>query len=236
MRAAPSTWKRVFLARALSAPSSHLSTVHLLCCRQALDDAGIQATDIDEVLLVGGSTKIPLVAEKLTEFFGSPPRKGLHADEAVAMGAAMHGASLGGSSEDVLLLDVLPLSVGVAEGKRFTAVLRRNTPIPTARTEEFATVRDFQSAVKIRVYQGDHLEVANNRLIGTFRLENLPPGRAGLVKVDVTFRVDENGLLQVEARDKRTGIARSISIRDCIRLSDEEVQQYSRQIADEMAG
>jgi molecular chaperone DnaK len=207
----------------------------LLCCRQALEDAGVSATDIDEVLLVGGSTKIPIVAEKLTEFFGSPPRKGLHADEAVALGAATHGAALTGSSEDVLLLDVLPLSVGLAEGKRFAPVLRRNTPIPTSRTEEFATVRDFQSAVKIRVYQGDHLHAADNRLIGTFRLENLPPGRAGLVRLDVTFRVDENGLLQVEARDKRTGVTRSVTIRDCIRLSDEEVQQYSRQLEQEMA-
>ncbi len=205
----------------------------LAACRAALDDAGLTPSDINETLLVGGSTKIPLVQQKVEEFFGQAPRKGINADEAVALGAALQAGIVEGEIDDVLLLDVLPLSLGIGEGERFASILRRNTTVPTFRTESFSTVRDFQSSVLIRVYQGDHAYVAENRLIGTFRLENLPPARAGQVRVEVQFNVDENGLLQVTARDARTRKEQTLVIRDSMRLSDTEIEKFGVQLDEE---
>ncbi|MFT7621249.1 MAG: molecular chaperone DnaK [Myxococcota bacterium] len=195
----------------------------MTCVEQALEDAGVSASDIDDVLLVGGSTKIPYVQRALEDFFGQPPRKGVSADEAVAIGAALQAGIVEGTTDDVLLLDVLPLSLGIAEGDRFASILRRNTTVPTYRTENFSTVRDFQSSVLLKVYQGDHSHVKDNRLVGTFRFEPLPPMRAGQVKVEVKLSVDENGLLEIEARDARTGRKQAMSIRDSMRLTDAEV-------------
>ena len=197
------------------------------CCRKALDDAGITPKDVDDVLLVGGSTKIPLVQRQLEGFFGKPPRKGVHADEAVAIGAALQGQALQTDDDELLLIDVLPLSLGIAAGDTFERVLHRNVPVPTFRTQTFATTRDHQGSVLIRVYQGDHPKVADNKLIGTFRLENLPPAPAGALKIEVTFSVDSNGMLQVEARHKGTGHAQAVHVRDAIRLSDQEIARLS---------
>lgn len=205
----------------------------LACCRTAVEEAGLTVGAIDDVLLVGGSTKSPYVQRRVEEHFGKPARKGVSPDEAVAIGAAVQAAMLEGHTSDVLLLDVLPLSLGIAEGPKFAPILRRNQPIPASRTERFSTVRDFQNSVLIRVYQGDHPEVRDNRLIGTFRLENLPPARAGQIRVDVTFRVDENGILVVEAADPRTGLKRSLSVNDSMRLSEEEVKSLRIRVNDE---
>ena len=203
----------------------------LRCCKQALEDANLAPRDVEEVLLVGGSTKMPYVRKRVEEFFGQATRKGLNPDEAVAIGAAVQAALLEGQTDDVLLMDVLPLSLGIAAGERFAAILRRNQPIPTSRTERFSTVRDFQSSVLLKVYQGDREMARDNRLIGTFRLENLPPARAGQVQIDVTFKVDENGLLDVEGQDARTGLKRTISVRDSMRLSDDEIAALRGRIA-----
>jgi molecular chaperone DnaK len=199
----------------------------LRCVREALSDAGIAVGAADEVLLVGGSTKIPLVQQKIAELFGKSPRKGINADEAVAIGAAIQAALLAGEIDDLLLLDVLPLSLGIAEGDNFAPILLRNTPIPTFRTERFSTVRDFQNSVRIRVYQGDHATARDNRLVGTFRLENLPPQRAGGITIEVTFQVDANGLLQVSARDARTSRISTIDVRDTMRLSDDQIAELA---------
>ncbi len=207
----------------------------LACCRTAVEEAGITVAAIDDVLLVGGSTKSPFVQRRIEEFFEKPARKGVNPDEAVAVGAAIQAAMLEGHTSDVLLLDVLPLSLGIAEGPKFSPILRRNQPIPASRTERFSTVRDFQNSVLIKVYQGDHPEVRDNRLIGTFRLENLPPARAGQIWVDVTFRVDENGLLVVEAADPRTGLKRSLAVTDSMRLSEEEIKSLRTRMSDESA-
>ncbi len=203
------------------------------CCRQAMDDAGATTKDVTDILLVGGSTKIPAVQKAIEEYFGQAPRKGVNADEAVAVGAALQAGIVEGTTDDVLLIDVLPLSLGIAEGDRFASILRRNQTVPTFRTESFSTVRDFQSSVLIRVYQGDHPYVKDNRLIGTFRLDNLPPMRAGQVKIEVTFSVDENGLLSVEARDARTKKATQITIRDRMRLTEAEVEKLGIKIEED---
>ena len=204
----------------------------LECCQKALQDAGIGPANVDDVLLVGGSTKMPYVQQAIAELFGKPARKGVNPDEAVALGAAIHAAALAGEADDVLLLDVLPLSVGLAEGDRFAAMLHRGSTIPTFRTDTFTTSRDYQSSVLIKVYQGEHSSVKENRLIGSFRLENLPPKRAGDMKIDVTFSVDASGLLQVEAREAATGIKRAVQVRDAMRLSEGEIQTLSRRLAE----
>ena len=202
-------------------------------CRQALDDAGLTPAEVDDVLLVGGSTKIPLVQRRLEEFFGQAPRKGVHADEAVALGAALQGGIIAGEMDDILLLDVLPLSLGIAEGERFAPILRRNTSLPTFRSDTFSTVRDFQSSVLFRVYQGDHPSARDNSLIGSFRLDRLPPRRKGQVRIEVKFSVDENGILEVAAIDERTKLAASIQVRDSLRLSDDEIARLSASLDDE---
>lgn len=203
----------------------------LRCCQEALADAGLVARDIDDVLLVGGTTKIPMIHKRVEEFFGRTPRRGISPDEAIAMGAAIQAAVLDGQEDDVLLLDVLPLSLGIAAGPNFVPILHRNQSLPCSRTERFSTARDFQSAVLVKTYQGDHERVADNRLIGTVRLENLPPARAGQVQVDVSFQVDENGILEVEARDPRTGKKAALTLRDTTRLSPDELRSLRRQVA-----
>ena len=199
-------------------------------CRLALEDAGLSPFEVTEVLIVGGSTKMPIVQQRLSEFFGKPPRRGVSADEAVAVGAALQGGILAGDIEDVLLLDVLPLSLGIAEGERFAPILRRNGTIPTFRSDTFSTTRDYQGSVLIKVFQGESAKVRENKLIGVLRLENLPPRRAGEVKIEVTFSVDQNGLLQVEAHDTGSGLRRSVKIRDSMKLSEGEIERLSRQI------
>ena len=198
----------------------------LSCCRQALDDAGVTPREVDEVLLIGGSTKIPLVERRLEEFFGEPPRKGVNRDEAVALGAALQGAIISGEVDDILLVDVLPLSLGIGEGERFACILRRNVTIPTYRTESFSTTRDHQSSVLLKVYQGDHTYVRDNKLLATLRLDRLPPARAGQIKIDVKFEVDQNGILNVSATDKTTGASRHMVVRDSLRLTESEIASF----------
>ncbi|HIA02928.1 MAG TPA: molecular chaperone DnaK [Myxococcales bacterium] len=206
----------------------------LLACTQALEDANLKKEDIKETLLVGGTTKMPCVTAKLEEFFGTAPRKNPNSDECVAAGAAIQGGILTGDADETLLLDVLPLSLGVADGPNFIPILRRGSMIPAYRSELFETTRDFQDSVRVRVFQGDHEKITSNKLIGVFHLVNLPPMRAGQMKINVNFTVDENGLLQVEANNQRTGIKNSIQIRDSLKLNSREIEKLSRKLEEEM--
>jgi molecular chaperone DnaK len=199
-------------------------------CQQALDDAGIKTDEVQTLLIVGGTTKIPYVQERLSDFFGQAPRKGVNPDEAIAMGAAIQAGIIGGGVEDVLLIDILPLSLGIAEGPKFAPILFRNSQIPTYRCDSFETRRDHQNSVLIKVYQGEHMEVTKNKLIGLFRMDGLPPAPAGMIKFDVTFRVDENGLLQVEVLEKGTGRSRELICPNTMRLSEAEIQKYKKQL------
>jgi molecular chaperone DnaK len=197
----------------------------LECSRLALEDAKMDLEHIDTILVVGGVTKTPYVQEKLSTFFGKPPRRGVNPDEAVAMGAALQGSIIDGQDDDVLLIDVLPLSLGVAEGEKFSPMLFRNTPLPTFRTDSFETTRDHQEAVHIQVFQGEHREIDNNKLIGSFRLEPLPPLPAGQVRIDVTFHVNENGILKVDAMVKGLGLSHEIEVQNALKLSTEEIEK-----------
>lgn len=198
-------------------------------CKIALKDAGLSISDISDVILVGGQTRMPLVQAKVQAFFGREPRKDVNPDEAVAAGAAIQGAVLAGDKKDVLLLDVTPLTLGIETmGGILTAIIEKNTMIPTKKSQVFSTADDNQPAVTIQVYQGERKMAAQNKLLGRFDLTDIPPAPRGMPQIEVTFDIDANGILNVSAKDKGTGKAQSIQIKANSGLSDEEIQQMIR--------
>lgn len=198
-------------------------------CKIALKDAGLDASKIDDVILVGGQTRMPLVQETVKNFFGKEPRKDVNPDEAVAMGAAIQGAVLSGAIKDVLLLDVTPLSLGIETmGGVMTKLIEKNTTIPTRATQVFSTAADNQTAVTIHVLQGEREMASANKSLGRFDLTDIPPSPRGMPQIEVTFDIDANGILHVSAKDKATGKAQSIRIQASSGLSDEEVQKMVR--------
>ncbi len=197
-------------------------------CRKALDDAGCSIGDIDEVILVGGSTRIPAVQDKVKEFFNKEPNKSINPDEVVALGAAVQGAVLAGdeSVSDVLLLDVTPLSFGIETmGGVMTRLIERNSTIPSKKSQIFSTAADNQPAVTIMVYQGEREMAAHNRLLGKFDLTDIPPAPRGVPHIEVTFDIDNNGILHVSAKDKGTGKEQNIKIEDASGLSDADIDK-----------
>ncbi|MCF8370737.1 MAG: molecular chaperone DnaK [Bacteroidales bacterium] len=195
-------------------------------CRLALSDAGMSASDVDEVILVGGSTRIPAIQEIVQKFFGKAPSKGVNPDEVVAVGAAIQGGVLTGEVKDVLLLDVTPLSLGIETmGRVMTKLIESNTTIPTRKTETFTTAADNQPSVEIHVLQGERPMAQHNKTIGRFHLDGIPPSRRGIPQIEVTFDIDANGILNVSAKDKATGKSQSIHIEASSGLSDDEIQR-----------
>ncbi len=196
-------------------------------CKKALQDAGLTAQDIDEVILVGGQTRMPRVQKLVEELFGKAPHKGVNPDEVVAIGAAIQGAVLSGEVKDVLLLDVTPLSLGIETlGGVFTRLIERNTTIPTRKSETFTTAEDSQTTVEIHVLQGEREMSVYNKSIGRFQLTGLPPAPRGMPQIDVTFDIDANGILNVSAKDKATGKEQSIKIEASSGLSDAEIDKF----------
>ncbi len=198
-------------------------------CKIALEDAGLKIGDIDDVILVGGQTRMPLVQQKVQEFFGQEPRKDVNPDEAVAAGAAIQGAVLSGDKTDVLLLDVTPLTLGIETmGGVMTPVIEKNTMIPTKKSQVFSTAEDNQPAVTIQVYQGERKIANQNKQLGRFDLTDIPPAPRGLPQIEVTFDINADGIMNISATDKGTGKAQSIQIKADSGLSDEEVEQMVR--------
>ncbi len=195
-------------------------------CKKALADAGLKASDIDEVILVGGMTRMPKVQEKVKEIFGKEPHKGVNPDEVVAVGAAIQGGVLMGDVKDVLLLDVTPLSLGIETlGGVFTRLIDRNTTIPTRKSQVFSTAEDGQTAVTIRVFQGEREMAADNKLLGQFDLVGIPPAPRGMPQIEVTFDIDANGIVNVSAKDKATNKEQAIRIQASGGLSDADIEK-----------
>ncbi len=202
-------------------------------CQAALKDAGMSANEIDEIVLVGGMTRMPRVVEEVTKFFGKEPHKGVNPDEVVAMGAAIQAGVLQGDVKDVVLLDVTPLSLGIETlGGVFTRLIDRNTTIPTNKSQIFSTAEDNQSAVTIRVFQGEREMATDNKMLGQFNLENIPPAPRGMPQIEVTFDIDANGIVSVGAKDKGTGKEQQITIQASGGLSDEDIEKMVKDAED----
>ena len=199
-------------------------------CEQAMKDAGLKTSDIDEVILVGGSTRIPAVQKLVKDFFGKEPSKGVNPDEVVAVGAAIQGGVLTGEVKDVLLLDITPLSLGIETlGGVMTRLIESNTTIPTKKSEIFSTAADNQTSVEIHVLQGERPMANQNKSIGRFHLDGIPPSARGIPQIEVTFDIDANGILNVTARDKATGKSQQIRIEASSGLSDADIKKMKEE-------
>ena len=210
----------------IAQPESRIPSPSPDAARKALADAGLKASDIDDVVLVGGMTRMPRVREVVKEFFGKEPHTGVNPDEVVAMGAAIQAGVLQGDVKDVLLLDVTPLSLGIETlGGVFTRMIDRNTTIPTKKSQVYSTAEDNQQAVTIRVFQGEREMAADNKLLGQFDLVGIPPARRGVPQIEVTFDIDANGIVNVSAKDKGTGKEQQIKIQASGGLSDADIDQ-----------
>src|SRR5690606_26820050 len=194
-------------------------------CKIALKDAGLSNSDITDVILVGGQTRMPMVQKKVADFFGKEPRKDVNPDEAVAIGAALQGAIMSGDVKDVLLLDVTPLTLGIETmGGVMTPIIDKNTSISTKASQVFSTAADQQTAVTVHVLQGERKQAAQNKSLGQFNLEDIPPAPRGMPQIEVTFDIDANGILHVNAKDKATGKEQTIQVKANSGLSDEEIE------------
>src|SRR5258708_2521686 len=210
----------------VEAPVEDLIERKIEPCRVAIKDAGVKMSDIADVILVGGQTRMPKVQDKVKEFFGKEPRKDVNPDEAVAVGAAIQGGVLKGDVKDVLLLDVTPLSLGIETlGGVMTKLIQKNTTIPTKAQQVFSTADDNQSAVTIHVLQGERDVASGNKSLGQFNLEGIPPSPRGMPQIEVTFDIDANGILHVSARDKATGKENKITIKASSGLTEDEIQR-----------
>ena len=198
--------------------------------RQALSDAGLSTSEIDKVILVGGSTRIPAVQEAIKKATGKEPHKGVNPDEVVAMGAAIQGGVITGDVKDVVLLDVTPLSLGIETmGGVFTKLIDRNTTIPTSKSQVFSTAADNQTAVDIHVLQGERPMATDNKTLGRFQLTDIPPAPRGIPQVEVSFDIDKNGIVNVRAKDLGTNKEQTITIKSSTGLSDEEIEKMVKE-------
>ncbi|GAG34208.1 unnamed protein product, partial [marine sediment metagenome] len=201
-------------------------------CAMALEDAGLAKTDVDEVILVGGMTRMPRVRQRVEEIFGREPHKGVNPDEVVALGATVQGGVITGEVEDVLLLDVTPLSLGVeTQGGVFTAIIDKNTTIPTTRSQVFSTTEDGQDVVRIHVLQGERDMAADNMTLGRFELIGIPPAPRGVPQIEVTFGIDTDGVVEVSAKDLGSGKSQSIRVTASSGLSEEDVDRLVEEAA-----
>ena len=199
-------------------------------CAKAIKDSGLKISDINEVILVGGSTRMPIVQQIVKDIFGKEPTKSLNPDESVAIGAAIQGGVLSGDVHDVLLLDVTPISMGIETmGNVMTKIIEGNTTIPTSKSQVFSTASDNQPSVEIHVLQGERPMAANNKTLGRFHLDGIPPATRGIPQIEVTFDIDANGILQVHAHDKGTGKKQSIRIEGSANLSDSEIKRMKEE-------